>query len=401
MSDETSGGNANKPGSNPPPSPSVAAPTAVHHLAVKVRDLERAEAFYAGVLQLTITRRHDDERGRPRSIWFALGGTTFLAVERAERGEPVRFDDAPGWHCIALAIPLSAREGWRQRLADKGFPVEHETAYTLYVRDPEGAVVALSHHPVSIAGVSDANADPAAAPAGVTARLAALVTLSALTLALALPQTASAQHARAPAVADDVLLIGSSSVNGAFGLLIERELERAGMHVGRIAHSATGLARPDYFDWQAEIPRLGDLHAMRGVLVTLGGNDTQPLRLRDTDDHSGGHDAIRWGDEAGWNALYTRRVTDFVDALCAAGAPHVLVILPTDGTSDDWSERVHRVQAAQIAGTRASRCGTVVDPRSVSTRGERATVDGVHLSRRGSRSVWDAIAPVVQRALAG
>src|SRR4051812_23176305 len=132
MSDETSGGHANKPGSNPPPSPSVAAPTAVHHLAVKVRDLERAEAFYAGVLQLTITRRHDDERGRPRSIWFALGGATFLAVERAERGEPVRFDDAPGWHCIALAIPLSAREAWRQRLADKGFPVEHETAYTLY-----------------------------------------------------------------------------------------------------------------------------------------------------------------------------------------------------------------------------------------------------------------------------
>jgi hypothetical protein len=78
----------------------------------------------------------------------------------------------------------------------------------------------------------------------------------------------------------------------------------------------------------------------------------------------------------------------------------VLVILPNDGTSDDWSERVHRVQAAQIAGTRASRCGVVIDPRGVSTRHERDTVDGVHLSRRGSRSVWDAIAPSVTRALA-
>ena len=398
MSDQASGGNTgNKPGSNPPPGPGVAAPSAVHHLAVKVRDLDRAEAFYAGVLQLTITRRHDDERGRPRSIWFGLGGTTFLAVERAERGEPVRFDDAPGWHCIALAIPLEEREAWRARLAEKGFPVEHETAYTLYVRDPEGAVVALSHHPVSIAGVSDANADPAAAPAGVTARLAALVTLSAALLALSLASHASAQ--RAPVPTDDVFLVGSSSVNGAFGRLIESELEHAGMHVRRIAHSATGLARPDYFDWQAEIPRLGDLHGLRGVLVTLGGNDTQPLRLRDEDPHEGS-EAIRWADEARWNALYTQRVTRFVDGLCAAGAPRVLVILPTDGTSDDWSDRVHRVQEAQIAGTHASRCGAVVDPRAVSTRDARATVDGVHLSRRGSRSVWDVIAPIVQRALA-
>lgn len=400
MSDQTSGGQGNKPGSNPPPKPSVAPPGAVHHLAVKVRDLERAEAFYAGVLGLTITRRHDDERGRPRSIWFALGETTFLAVERAERGEPVRFDDAPGWHCIALAIPLEAREAWRARLAEKGFPVEHETAYTLYVRDPEGAVVALSHHPVSIAGVSDANADPAAAPAGVTARLAALVTLSVVLLAFTLgASSASAQRATRPTVPDDVLLIGSSSVNGAFGRLIERELELAGMRVRRVAHSATGLARPDYFDWQAEIARLGDLHAMRGVLVTLGGNDTQPIRLTQADPHEG-HEAIRWADEARWSALYSGRVTRFVDGLCAAGAPRVLVILPNDGVSDTWSERVHRVQEAQVAGTRASRCGVVVDTRSVPTRDPRATVDGVHLSRRGSRSVWDAIAPLVQRALA-
>ncbi|MFO0685466.1 MAG: VOC family protein [Sandaracinus sp.] len=401
MSEPPSGGPP-KPSSRPPPGAvEVAPPTAVHHLAVKVRDLDRAEAFYVGVLGLTITRRHVDERGRPRSFWVAIG-TGFLAIERAERAEPVRADDTPGWHCIALAIPIEAREAWRARLAEKGFPVLHETAYTLYVRDPEGAVVALSHHPVSITGVKDESADPAATPAGVTARLAALVSLSAVLLALFTGgATASAQRrATAPAVPDDVLLVGSSSVDGAFGRLIESELEHAGMRVGRVGHPATGLARPDYFDWHAEIARLGDLHALRGVLVLLGGNDTQPLRLTDDEARTEGHSSIRWADEARWRALYAARVTHFVDALCAAGAPRVLVVLPTDGASESWSERVHRVQETQIAGTRASRCGAIVDPRAVRTRDERSTVDGVHLSRRGSRAVWEAIAPVVQRALA-
>ncbi len=263
-------------------------------------------------------------------------------------------------------------------------------------------MVALSHHPLSITGVRDESADPAATPAGGTARLAALVSLSAVLLALvAGGSVASAQRRPPPASPDDVLLVGSSSVDGAFGRLIESELEHTGMHVGRVGHPATGLARPDYFDWNAEIERLGDLHALRGVLVLLGGNDTQPLRLTDDEARAEGHHAIRWADEQRWRALYAARVTRFVDGLCTAGATRVLVVLPTDGAIESWSDRVHRVQEAQIDGTRASRCGAIVDPRAVSTRDERSTVDGVHLSRRGSRAVWELIAPIVQRALAG
>jgi catechol 2,3-dioxygenase-like lactoylglutathione lyase family enzyme/lysophospholipase L1-like esterase len=372
-----------------------APPLGVHHLAVKVRDLERAEAFYGGILGLAVTRRQDDERGRPRSIWFALPGTSFLAIERAERAEPTRFDDAPGWHCIALAIPFDAREAWRARLEAKGFPVEHETAYTLYVRDPEGALVALSHHPVSITGVSEPGSDPAAAPSGVTARLAALVTLSALLLAIAIAPV-SAQRGRA--IHEDVLLVGSSSVNGALGRVIESELERAtGLSVRRIGHSSTGLSRPDFFDWNAEVRRLGDLHTTRGVIVYLGGNDTQAIYLMREDAPERPTDPwIRWSEESRWTPLYTRRVTTFVDGLCAAGAPRVVFVLPADGEREGWSERIHRVQEAQAAGVRASRCGSVVDPRGVAV--ERGTVDGVHLSRTGARAVWDRIGPMLTRA---
>lgn len=120
-------------------------PPAVHHLAVLVRDLEAAEAFYGGVLGLPVERRWTEDDGSPRSVWFGLGGGAFLAVEKAGPDAPSA--GAPGWHCVALAIPAAEREPWRARLAAAGHPVERETAYTLYTRDPDGALIALSHWP--------------------------------------------------------------------------------------------------------------------------------------------------------------------------------------------------------------------------------------------------------------
>lgn len=124
---------------------------AVHHLAVVVRDLDRAEGFYGGVLGLSVVRRWADDHGAPRSVWLSLGGGAFLAVERAAEGAPARarLPEIPGWHCVALAIDPGEREAMRAHLAAAGFPVERETPFTLYTRDPEGNLVALSHYPVA------------------------------------------------------------------------------------------------------------------------------------------------------------------------------------------------------------------------------------------------------------
>lgn len=123
---------------------------AIHHLAVIVRDLDRAEAFYGGALGLPVVRRWADEAGAPRSVWLGLGGGAFLAIERAGEAGSTRGDAAPGWHCVALGIAPDAREAWRARLAAAGAPVERETAFTLYARDPEGNLVALSHYPDAV-----------------------------------------------------------------------------------------------------------------------------------------------------------------------------------------------------------------------------------------------------------
>jgi catechol 2,3-dioxygenase-like lactoylglutathione lyase family enzyme len=114
----------------------------LHHLAVVVADLARAEAFYRGFLGLEVVRRQEG-----RSIWLGLEAGAFLAVEQATAAEPRRADAAPGWHCVALAIAKSDREVWRARAAQAGYAVERESPHTLYLRDPDGNLVALSHYP--------------------------------------------------------------------------------------------------------------------------------------------------------------------------------------------------------------------------------------------------------------
>lgn len=128
-------------------------PLAVHHLAIVTEHLDRLERFYAGVLGLPVLRRWDDEAGRPRSVWLELGGGAFLAIERApeargaDAARPAGAAPAPGWHCVALGIARDERERWRARLGDAGHPVERETSFTIYARDPDNNLVALSHHP--------------------------------------------------------------------------------------------------------------------------------------------------------------------------------------------------------------------------------------------------------------
>jgi catechol 2,3-dioxygenase-like lactoylglutathione lyase family enzyme len=124
-------------------------PPALHHLAIQCADLAACERFYVQVLGLPVLRRWPAEEGGERSVWLGLGGDAFLALERA--GQPPRpagwTSPEAGLHLVALRIQAGERAGWEARLAAAGVAVVQRTGWTLYLRDPEGNRVGLSHHP--------------------------------------------------------------------------------------------------------------------------------------------------------------------------------------------------------------------------------------------------------------
>lgn len=126
----------------------VPAIRSIHHVAVVTNDLAASERFYLDVLGLGLRARHHTDAGVHRATWVHLPDGTFLALEIGS-SDRARDDAAPGLHCLALGIDAAERDAWREHLEASGHPVVRETAFTIYVRDPSGVLVGLSHHPAT------------------------------------------------------------------------------------------------------------------------------------------------------------------------------------------------------------------------------------------------------------
>ena len=112
----------------------------IHHLALRVRDPERAAAFYGGLLGLAEVRRFV-EGDAVRSLWLAAEGTV-LMLERALKGGGPEGGSA---HLLAFAVDDLA--AWEARLERAGLAVTDRTAHTLYLSDPDGHRVGLTVFP--------------------------------------------------------------------------------------------------------------------------------------------------------------------------------------------------------------------------------------------------------------
>jgi catechol 2,3-dioxygenase-like lactoylglutathione lyase family enzyme len=123
----------------------VTEPLGFHHAALQVRDVEKVASFYRELMGLAELRRFHHDDGSLRSVWLSLA-PGFLAVEQLPDGAAA---PAPslGYSMLALRIDPARRASISQWLEARGVAVVEQTAWTLYVRDPEGNLVGLSHHP--------------------------------------------------------------------------------------------------------------------------------------------------------------------------------------------------------------------------------------------------------------
>ncbi|MCZ7656388.1 MAG: VOC family protein [Xanthobacteraceae bacterium] len=123
----------------------VAAGTRIGHVHLKVADLERALAFYCGVLGFTLTQRY----GREAAFVSAGGYHHHIGLNTWEsRGGSPPPRGSTGLFHVAILYPSRADlADALRRLTAAGVPLDgasdHGVSEALYLRDPDGNGIEL------------------------------------------------------------------------------------------------------------------------------------------------------------------------------------------------------------------------------------------------------------------
>lgn len=133
------------------------------------------------------------------------------------------------------------------------------------------------------------------------------------------PAAAEVAPVEKKADAKTVMVVGDFLGSGlAEGLTAQFALDANFKIVDRTKGSS-GFVRDDVYDWDKELPALVAAEKPVAIIVMMGSNDRQPLRV------AGGAQPV--GSDA-WTKEYTARAVAFADALENAGTPYLWVGLP-------------------------------------------------------------------------
>jgi hypothetical protein len=202
-----------------------------------------------------------------------------------------------------------------------------------------------------------------------------------------------------PAVADPhrgtaVLLIGDSLIAGSLGGTLSRALSRdARLHVIEAFQTATGLSRPEIYDWMKVVPPLIEREKPQLVVVSFGANDATNIREGDR--------LIEFGDFS-WRRSYSEHVLAMMRALSGTDARVLWLGLPPmrdtrlhertqylNGIFAQCASKVPRVEFLPLGMLVSSGSGEYAtflngpDGRLVRYRLD----DGVHYSPAGARAI--------------
>lgn len=114
------------------------------HVVIKVRNQQRAEAFYNGLLGMPIAARHP-----PLSMtFFTLGNHHDFAVAAIGDDAPQAPENSPGLRHIAFKIGTQIHElrEAKARIEAMGLTVvarDHEVTKSIYFNDPDGNTIEL------------------------------------------------------------------------------------------------------------------------------------------------------------------------------------------------------------------------------------------------------------------
>lgn len=103
--------------------------------------------------------------------------------------------------------------------------------------------------------------------------------------------------------------IGSSSMGSLLGPMLGRQIKErfAEVTFRKWGKSASGLARPDFHDWIAEVPSINSDYDPDVYVVSIGTNDAQPL-------YSRRYKWVRMNDPR-WEELYAERIDTLLDLM--------------------------------------------------------------------------------------
>jgi hypothetical protein len=190
---------------------------------------------------------------------------------------------------------------------------------------------------------------------------------------------------------------------GAFGMYMAKDLGKKGWKINRVHRSASGLSRPDFFNWQRVLAESCDQYRPELTVVMFGANDAQSLYRIGQDPRW-----IYW-DNPRWTDLYGRRVSSFCD-IASAGGKVAWVGLPIMRPTklDRRLRRINRIYRAEMShredciyiDTRqvlADRKGKYADHLKVNGKSElvRAS-DGIHVSGQGAKLLLQHVLPQIE-----
>lgn len=201
-----------------------------------------------------------------------------------------------------------------------------------------------------------------------------------------------------------VLLVGDSLIYAGFGPVLHTVLEQQhGCVVERHGKVASGLARPDFYDWFEVGPTTHAAFAPDLVVAMFGGNDRQALYMP-------GRRGPRWIDYESpkWEGEYRRRINAFADLMAPAHERLVWVGMPqmrsrTLRAHVAYVNRLVRTELSVRTNARFVDIWTVLaedgkftEHLEIDGQLERVRMnDGVHITRAGGRVLTEFVEPRV------